>query len=135
MYRLDFSQDSAQIEQTTPDKRYLICTQSILTAQQPASFSSWDDVIGLLKKLKSLGHEKTVGNQKTYDLNSGGGVIELQRGERQQLLDFIKAGFWIPDFLEDVRNTYKWVEGLADEPETSDPKTTPINSRREAVKK
>lgn len=111
MYRLDFTRDSAGVEPTQPDKRYSICIQSILTAQRPAGFDVWDDVIGLLKKLKSLGNEKNVGPQRTYELKDGGGIIELERAEKAQLQEFIKSGAWIPEWLEDVRNTYKWVEG------------------------
>ncbi len=122
MFRLDFSRDSAGVSPTAPDKKYLICIQSILTAQRPAAFDAWDDVIGLLKKLKSIGVEKMAGVQKTYDLADGGGVIELERGEKVQLMEFVKAGMWIPDFLEDVRNTYQWLSGLQDEP-TGTPKT------------
>lgn len=112
MYRLDFSKDSQDIEQLKPEDRYAVCIQAVMTAQRPTSFDSWDDVIALLKKLKSIGTETKTGNSRTFDLNSGGGVLELQRGERTQLLDFIKQGSWVTEYLEKARGTLKWIEGL-----------------------
>jgi hypothetical protein len=112
MYRLDFSKDSQNIEELKPEDRFAVCIQAVMTATSPTSFDAWDDVIALLKKLKSIGTETKVGNIRTFDLNSGGGVIELQRGERTQLIGFIKGGAWVTEFLEKARGTLKWVEGL-----------------------
>lgn len=121
MYRLDFSKDSQNIEELKPEDRYGICIQAVMTAQRPTAFDAWDDVIALLKKLKSIGTETKVNGIRTYDLNPGGGVLELQRGERNQLVEFIKVGSWVTEFLEKARNTLKWVEGVPDEEEQKTP--------------
>lgn len=115
MYRLDFTRDSQNIEELKPEERYSVCIQAVMTAQSPTAFDSWDDVIGLLKKLKSIGTETKAGSVRTFDLNSGGGVLELERGERTQLLDFVKKGAWVTEFLEKAKGTYKWIEGIPEE--------------------
>lgn len=112
MYKLDFTKDNQGVLESKPEDRYSVCYQAVTSSQTPAAFESWDDVISLLKKLKSIGREEKAENapMKTFVLNNGGGVLELERSERTLLLEFIKKAPWTNSFLEHVRPTYNWID-------------------------
>jgi hypothetical protein len=109
MYKLNFKPDRSRISPIKAEEKYLICIQSLVNAAKPAPFEAWDDVIGLLKKLKSIGVPDSE-NPRGFVLKFGGGVVELERGERNQLIEFIKSAPWIPAHLDIAKTTLKWVQ-------------------------
>jgi hypothetical protein len=116
VYKLDFTPDKNHISAFPAEERFGVCMQSVITTQRATHKDAWDDVIGLLKKLKSIATETKISDINTnYKLAPGGGVIELERGERSQLLQFIDAGLWNPLGLEAVRATKTWIDNLQEE--------------------
>jgi hypothetical protein len=116
VYQLDFTPDKNKISPISPAERFGVCMQAIITTQRPTPKEAWDDVIGLLKKLKSLADEtKLSDGNLNFKLKPGGGIIELERGERSQLLQFIDAGLWNPLGLEAVKATKVWIDTTAEQ--------------------
>lgn len=97
----------------------MICIQAIASTQRATPIEAWDDVIGLLKALKSIGRQEKPESQ--FELKEEGGLIQLQRGERNQLVDFIKSGQWLPGALEKVKPTKLWIEGLQETDDSQSP--------------
>jgi hypothetical protein len=114
VYRLDFT-DKFKVLSIEPKERFAVCMQAIASTQRPTPPEAWDDVIGLLKKLKSVADEKRSDGKIEYELKLGGAVIELERGERTQLLEFIRTSPWNPMGLETVRGVREWITSLTEE--------------------
>lgn len=118
MYKLNF-EDSDLGRQ-----RYEISYQAVVRSDKAPEMGDWDDVIELLKKLKSVGEpDKSavisggkVSKKTLYDLNAGGGEIDLERSEYNFLLKCIKQPIWPTVNIEDVQDTKKWLESLKAEP-------------------
>lgn len=100
-------------------KRYEMCYQAI--AMVPRDYSipqtKWDDVIGLVKKLKSVGEESEtmLGSHHLYDLQEGGGEIMLERSEMKLLVELVGLPIWRPLAIEDAQNLKKWLEAVPKE--------------------
>lgn len=113
MYQLDFSGEEGQA-------RFAICHQAIVLTQSSIPVSQWDDCVGLLKKLKSIGvpSGQRLGKTEILDLASDRSKrIQLERTERQFLIERIAQPMWKPDTLEEVMATKLWLDTLDEAPD------------------
>jgi hypothetical protein len=115
MYRLDFTKDQEGVLEISPEDNYSVCIQAVLTNEVPTPFEQWDDAIGLLKKLKGLAAAPAVVPSE-YKLKSEGGIIELERGERQILVNCVRSCKWVANYLERARACYKWLTSMQESP-------------------
>lgn len=113
MHKVSFTDDDEGRE------RYEMCYQAIalVPADMRVPFSDWDDVVGLVNKLKSIGDEgkEKLGQIKLYDLQEGGGEVLLERSEMKKLIDFIKLPIWRPLAIEKAQQLLKWLEAIPKE--------------------
>lgn len=98
-------------------KRYSICMQAVLlnNPQQggrAVQVSEWDEVVSLLKAIKKIGAALPPLPNGTvlYDLQDGGGEMELEKSEHKLLISFLKQPIWQPGVIEDVQEIIKWLE-------------------------
>lgn len=98
-------------------RHYEMAFQAIAMTQKQTPISDWDDVIDLIRKLKSVGTpaKQKVGSKELYDLQEGGGEILLEKGEMKCLLDYIGQPIWLPLALEDAQELKKWLEAIPKE--------------------
>ena len=91
---------------------YTNCFMAISLTQRQIGVAEWDDVIGVVKKLKSIGEDtkEKLANHTVYRLADAGGVVKLERAEMNLLKDFIKQPIWRPSALESVKETLEWLE-------------------------
>lgn len=97
-------------------KRYELCYQSIalVPGNHSVPVADWDDVVGLVKKLKAIGVESKdrIGTHHLYDLQEGGGEVTLERSEMKQLIGFVSLPIWRPLTIEDALQLKKWLEAI-----------------------
>lgn len=100
-------------------KRYEMCYQAV--AMVPSDYrvphTDWDDVVGLVKKLKAIGEASSakIGTHALYDLQEGGGEVILERSEMKKLIEFVKLPIWRPLAIEEAQALVKWLEAIPKE--------------------
>lgn len=119
MYKLIFEDNELDRQ------RYEMCYQAVVRSDKAPEMGDWDDVIALLRKLKSIGEPdksavigggKNAQKKTLYDLTAGGGEIELERSEYKFLLECVKRPIWPTVHVEDAQDTKIWLESLKPEP-------------------
>ena len=117
MYQLDFAQSE------TDEARYATCYMAIVLTQKQIQVAEWDDVIALLKALKSVGLDtggKILGSElPLYVLREDGGTIKLERSAYKMLLEFVAQPLWRPSATEATKECKTWLEGLKPEAEVA----------------
>lgn len=95
-------------------RRYELCHQSVVLSGKAPEADTWDDVVSLIRKLKSIGNPTAEKINKTflYDLQEDGGTFFLENSEMKLLLNFISQPMWKPEALEDVVDCKTWLEKL-----------------------
>lgn len=108
----------------THERHYTHLFMSISLTQRQIPVAEWDDVVSLLKKLKSIGVDtkEKVGNSSVYRLQDEGGELDLERAEMLLLKDFMKQPIWRPSALEDIKETIDFLEAAPKRPEVSTPR-------------
>lgn len=107
MYRLELQGRNEKHEEF-----YANCFMAISLTQKQISVAEWDDVIGLVRKLKAIGEdtkEKLAGHT-VYKLCDEGGMLLLERAEMNLMKDFIKQPIWRPSALETIKETLEWLD-------------------------
>jgi hypothetical protein len=114
-------------------QRYEICHQAIVLSQRPTEVGDWDDIISLLKKIKSIGlpGKDRIGKFPLYELEDEGDLV-LENSEMRQLIGFITQPIWRPEILEDVQETKRWLEGLPKQGGSTRRDAKPEEKRRAA---
>jgi hypothetical protein len=118
----------------TGRQRYEILFQSVALSQKQCQVSDWDDVVGLVKKLKSIGNpaKERIGTHVLYDLQDGGGEIVLERSEAKLLLEFVSQPIWRPLAIPDALAVRKWLENIPKVSGSLNPDAPPHVQRRAA---
>lgn len=96
-------------------ERFEICYIAVTLTQRQVAVSEWDDVVGLLKALKSCGvmtKDKIAGTDVDLCDLVEGRQCTLQRSEQKVLLDFISQPIWRPAKIEAVQECKAWIAGI-----------------------
>lgn len=106
------------------EEHYTHLFMAISLTQRQIPVAEWDDVVSLLKKLKSIGidTQEKLGNSSIYRLNAEGGEVHLERAEMVLLKDFMKQPIWRPSALEQIKETLDFLDSAPKKDEVSTPR-------------
>lgn len=112
MRKLEFTFDDEGKE------HYEVCVQAITLSGRPVRPDEWDDFLPLKRKMVGIGEvapkqppTAQAHRPQLFDLKYAG-VVELERGEYNLLLDLIKQPSWSSAALEGVIKTRDWLQNI-----------------------
>lgn len=113
-------------------RNYEISFQAIALSDKQIPVSEWDDVVELIKKLKTVGRpaKEKLGKTQLYDLKDGGGEVVLERSEHKLLVEMIERPIWRPMVIEDAAATKEWLKAQKNDGGSQKPDAKPQAKRK-----
>lgn len=100
-------------------RNYAICIQSITMNQKVIPVIEWDNLVSMVRKLKSIGTPSMIQPNREsptiYDLADSGTEISLTSGEYKLLLDLLQQPIWKTSVIEDIVSVRDWLRGIKEE--------------------
>jgi hypothetical protein len=93
------------------DTAYQLCFQALEYSSRRAAVSEWDDYVGLLKSLKSVGKQDAQGLWELAESKA----LDLEKAQIRILVECVEQTSWVPMKLEDVVATRRWLQSLLKE--------------------